>query len=235
MTTMDTVDPAVDDAQITAFFAADPETIAWPYPMYERWRHGHRRGPLAGRPGDADHALRRRQGRDGRRSTRSGRTPTGSASWPRGRSAGCRSSSTRSSSRSSTSRASSCPGRTATSTRGCAGSRPGRSPPAGSSCCASRSSGTSTTSSRRCGRAAARRQAAPRQQAAGAGDRRPDRHPAVRPRPDLGVVRGGRPAVLPRRDVAARGRRGDRRLPRLRRRDRRSTSAPPARVRSWPS
>jgi hypothetical protein len=40
MTTMDTVDPAVDDAQISAFFAADPETIAWPYPMYERWREG---------------------------------------------------------------------------------------------------------------------------------------------------------------------------------------------------
>ena len=40
MTTVDTVDPAVDDAQISAFFAADPETIAWPYPMYERWREG---------------------------------------------------------------------------------------------------------------------------------------------------------------------------------------------------
>jgi len=30
----------VDDAEISAFFAADPETIAWPYPMYERWREG---------------------------------------------------------------------------------------------------------------------------------------------------------------------------------------------------
>ena len=40
MTTVDTVDPAVDDAEISAFFAADPATIAWPYPMYERWREG---------------------------------------------------------------------------------------------------------------------------------------------------------------------------------------------------
>ena len=30
----------VRDEEITAFFAADPETIAWPYPMYERWRAG---------------------------------------------------------------------------------------------------------------------------------------------------------------------------------------------------
>jgi len=28
------------DAEITAFFAADPEAIRWPYPMYERWRAG---------------------------------------------------------------------------------------------------------------------------------------------------------------------------------------------------
>lgn len=28
------------DQEITAFFSADPETIAWPYPMYERWRQG---------------------------------------------------------------------------------------------------------------------------------------------------------------------------------------------------
>ena len=27
------------DAEISAFFAADPETIAWPYPMYQRWQH----------------------------------------------------------------------------------------------------------------------------------------------------------------------------------------------------
>ena len=40
MTTVDMVDPAVDDAEITAFFAADPATIAWPYPMYDRWREG---------------------------------------------------------------------------------------------------------------------------------------------------------------------------------------------------
>jgi cytochrome P450 len=30
----------VRDEEITAFFAADPATIAWPYPMYERWREG---------------------------------------------------------------------------------------------------------------------------------------------------------------------------------------------------
>lgn len=29
-----------DDQEIGAFFAADPSTIAWPYPMYERWRRG---------------------------------------------------------------------------------------------------------------------------------------------------------------------------------------------------
>jgi cytochrome P450 len=28
------------DEEITAFFAADPATIAWPYPLYERWRAG---------------------------------------------------------------------------------------------------------------------------------------------------------------------------------------------------
>lgn len=28
------------DAEMTAFFSADPQTIAWPYPMYERWRAG---------------------------------------------------------------------------------------------------------------------------------------------------------------------------------------------------
>ena len=28
------------DDEIGAFFAADPATIAWPYPMYERWREG---------------------------------------------------------------------------------------------------------------------------------------------------------------------------------------------------
>ena len=85
------------------------------------------------------------------------------------------------------------------------------------------------------GRDAARHQAAPRQRAAGAGHRRPDRRPAVRPRADLGVVGGGRAAVLPRREVAARGRRGHRRVPRLRRRDRGSRSAAPARGRSWRS
>jgi cytochrome P450 len=40
MTSVDTVDRAVHDAEISAFFAADPSTIAWPYPMYERWRAG---------------------------------------------------------------------------------------------------------------------------------------------------------------------------------------------------
>ena len=30
----------VRDEEITAFFAADPATIAWPYPMYDRWREG---------------------------------------------------------------------------------------------------------------------------------------------------------------------------------------------------
>lgn len=29
------------DAEISSFFAADPETIAWPYPMYARWREGN--------------------------------------------------------------------------------------------------------------------------------------------------------------------------------------------------
>jgi hypothetical protein len=33
-------DTAVRDEEITAFFSADPATIAWPYPMYERWRAG---------------------------------------------------------------------------------------------------------------------------------------------------------------------------------------------------
>ncbi|GAA3759074.1 cytochrome P450 [Plantactinospora mayteni] len=28
------------DEEITAFFSADPETISWPYPMYQRWREG---------------------------------------------------------------------------------------------------------------------------------------------------------------------------------------------------
>jgi hypothetical protein len=26
--------------EISAFFAADPDVIAWPYPMYERWQAG---------------------------------------------------------------------------------------------------------------------------------------------------------------------------------------------------
>lgn len=30
----------VRDEEITSFFSADPATIAWPYPMYERWRAG---------------------------------------------------------------------------------------------------------------------------------------------------------------------------------------------------
>jgi cytochrome P450 len=33
-------DADVRDEEITSFFAADPATIAWPYPMYERWRAG---------------------------------------------------------------------------------------------------------------------------------------------------------------------------------------------------
>jgi len=37
--TAPTVSP-VQDEEIGAFFAADPATIAWPYPMYERWRGG---------------------------------------------------------------------------------------------------------------------------------------------------------------------------------------------------
>lgn len=28
------------EEEISAFFSADPQTIAWPYPMYERWREG---------------------------------------------------------------------------------------------------------------------------------------------------------------------------------------------------
>jgi cytochrome P450 len=35
-----TADTSVRDEEITAFFSADPETIAWPYPMYDRWRQG---------------------------------------------------------------------------------------------------------------------------------------------------------------------------------------------------
>lgn len=33
-------DTVVRDEEITAFFSAEPATIAWPYPMYERWRQG---------------------------------------------------------------------------------------------------------------------------------------------------------------------------------------------------
>jgi cytochrome P450 len=33
-------DTLARDDEITAFFSADPETIAWPYPMYDRWRQG---------------------------------------------------------------------------------------------------------------------------------------------------------------------------------------------------
>ena len=58
--------------------------------------------------------------------------------------------------------------------------------------------------------------------------------PQSRPRADLGVVGGGRAAVLPRRALAARGRRGDRRVPRVRRRARSSGSARPARDPTWP-
>lgn len=29
------------DAEVTAFFTADPQAIAWPYPMYERWQQGN--------------------------------------------------------------------------------------------------------------------------------------------------------------------------------------------------
>ena len=30
----------MSDREISAFFAADPNVIAWPYPMYERWQRG---------------------------------------------------------------------------------------------------------------------------------------------------------------------------------------------------
>jgi cytochrome P450 len=41
MTSVDTAVRADEaDAEIGAFFAAEPEAIAWPYPMYERWRSG---------------------------------------------------------------------------------------------------------------------------------------------------------------------------------------------------
>jgi cytochrome P450 len=30
----------MSDREISAFFAADPDAIAWPYPMYERWQQG---------------------------------------------------------------------------------------------------------------------------------------------------------------------------------------------------
>src|SRR3954447_2744236 len=33
-------DTEIRDEEISSFFAADPATIAWPYPMYERWRQG---------------------------------------------------------------------------------------------------------------------------------------------------------------------------------------------------
>jgi cytochrome P450 len=36
----DAVTAAGIEQEATAFFAADPELIAWPYPMYERWRSG---------------------------------------------------------------------------------------------------------------------------------------------------------------------------------------------------
>jgi cytochrome P450 len=35
-----TADTSIRDEEITAFFSADPATIAWPYPMYDRWRQG---------------------------------------------------------------------------------------------------------------------------------------------------------------------------------------------------
>lgn len=38
MTSTDSV--RTTDEEISAFFGADPEVIAWPYPMYERWRAG---------------------------------------------------------------------------------------------------------------------------------------------------------------------------------------------------
>jgi cytochrome P450 len=34
------VNAEADAAEITAFFSAEPEAIAWPYPMYARWRRG---------------------------------------------------------------------------------------------------------------------------------------------------------------------------------------------------
>jgi hypothetical protein len=33
-------DTSIRDEEITAFFSADPGTIAWPYPLYDRWRQG---------------------------------------------------------------------------------------------------------------------------------------------------------------------------------------------------
>ena len=30
----------ISDREISAFFAADPAAIAWPYPMYARWQAG---------------------------------------------------------------------------------------------------------------------------------------------------------------------------------------------------
>lgn len=32
--------PLSQDEEFSSFFSADPQTIAWPYPMYQRWREG---------------------------------------------------------------------------------------------------------------------------------------------------------------------------------------------------
>ena len=195
MTTVDMVDPAVDDAQITAFFAADPATIAWPYPMYERWREGT--GVVRWQGGPATLITRHADVKavmGGH--TRSGRTPTGSASWPRA------------TMRPAAGRAARGllqgprlreplhePHRTATEHAAAAPHRRrGRSPPGASRCCASRSRGTSTTWSTRCSRNAAapdvKRDLANKLPVRVIVDLH--RRAAVRPRHDLGVVGGDR-------------------------------------------
>jgi cytochrome P450 len=37
---MSTATEVDSDAEISTFFAADPQAIAWPYPMYQRWQQG---------------------------------------------------------------------------------------------------------------------------------------------------------------------------------------------------
>ena len=46
------------DEETTAFFAADPDAIRWPYPMYARWRQGNGVVHWEGGPATCDARLR---------------------------------------------------------------------------------------------------------------------------------------------------------------------------------